>query len=488
MTPPSDRATASSGDLFLALDQGGQSSKALVFDRAGHVQAMATIPVMTTRPKASRVEQDPLQIVDSLRRCLEGIAVQLGSRLDQVRLAGLASQRSSIVCWDRATGEPLTPVISWQDRRGEDLVRALQREQARVKAITGLVLTAHYGASKIRWCLDHLPAVQAAARRRTLVSAPLVSYLLFQLCAERPVVVDPTIAARTLLWDLEKRDWSSELLAMFGIPETVLPSGVPTRHAYGHLQLGSRPVPLVVSTGDQSAALFAWGMPAADKALINLGTGAFVQRALRARSTVESQLLDSAIWDDGKQTLFSLEGSVNGCGSAIETIGEKLGFDARAIHNHASQWLAGDTPLLFLNGVSGLGSPYWVADFPTRFLGSGTAEQMMQAVLESVLFLLQINLEEMERLLGRPQRLQVAGGLASVRPLCQRLADLSGLEVERGEQLEATAVGLAFLLAESFSEQGSSASREVLTPRVSSSLLSRYRWWRRELDLRLPVR
>jgi glycerol kinase len=189
-------------------------------------------------------------------------------------------------------------------------------------------------------------------------------------------------------------------------------------------------------------------------------------------------------WDDGHERLFSLEGSVNGCGAALDSVGRKLGFDVAAIHEHAAHWLTGETPLLFLNGVSGLGSPYWLADFPTQFIGSGTVEQKMQAVLESVLFLLQVNLEEMERQLGRPRRLQVSGGLATVRPLCQRLADLSGLEVERSEQPEATALGLAFLLAGQPSVWSPSMSFEGFLPRANDRLLSRYRRWRRELDIR----
>jgi glycerol kinase len=482
------KSTVRAESLHLSIDQGGNSSRAMVFDRRGRLWASGVMPVSTQRPRSGWVEQDPLDILESVAASLRAVAEEVGERAAEIRAAGLATQRSSVVCWDRISGEALSPVISWQDRRGEDLMRGLRsrRTSALVKASTGLVFSSHYGASKIRWCLDNLPAVGRALQQGRLLCGPLASYLLFHLCEERPAVVDSAIAARTLLWDIRTLDWSPELLEIFGVPRTVLPDCVPCRHEFGRLSLGGVAVPLVVSTGDQCAALFANGRPEPHDALVNLGTGAFVQRISRSPVGAECGLLRSVVWQDSETTLRALEGSINGCGSALETVGATLGLDADTVEANLDSWLAGKaSALLFLNGVSGLGSPYWVADYPTQLLGSGEPWQVMVAVLESIVFLLQINLQAAAGELGVPERIVVTGGLAASRGLCQRLADLSGVGVERSGVREATARGTAFLVAGGSDEDPADQASERFVPRDNPELRARFRTWRRELEARL---
>lgn len=473
--------------LFLSIDQGGQSSRAFVFDGTGRLHASGVVPVDTARPGSGWVEQDPVELLRSIAECLEVVAENLGNRVHNIRAAGLATQRSSIVCWDRVSGEPLSPVISWQDRRGEDQIAGLRGQASRVRRISGLVLSSHYGASKIRWCLENLPALQEALERGQLACGPLASYLPFHLCHERPFVVDPTIAARTLLWSLETMDWSTRLLEMFGVPRQVLPDCVHSRHDFGHIQLRGSAIPMTVSTGDQSAALFANGIPAADAALVNLGTGAFVQRMSNSPLSSKSRLLRSVVWHDSERSIHALEGSINGCGSALAKVGAEVGFDGESFLRHCEEWLARpQSPPLFLNGVSGLGSPYWVADYPTQVVGSGEPWQVMVAVLESILFLLQVNLEEMSRALGPPQVIQITGGLASSIGLCQRLADLSGVEVVRSDQREATARGLACLIA-GLPQSTREGATDSFIPRANPQLEARFDQWREELEARLPT-
>ena len=474
--------------LYLAIDQGGQSSRALVFNRAGRVQASKAVAVGTQRPGSGWVEQDPIELLESVRLSLAGVAEDLGGRIGSLQAAGLATQRSSVVCWDRETGEPLSPVISWQDRRGETQIQAFRHQAERVREITGLVLSAHYGATKIRWCLDHLPAVAGARREERLACGPLASYLLFNLCEEQPLVVDPAIAARTLLWDIETLDWSPELLEMFGVPRALLPQCVPSRHGFGRLRVRGESIPLTVSTGDQSAALFAEGALLPDVIFVNLGTGAFLQRLTSSPRASECRLLDSVVWFDGQETLHALEGSINGCGSALVKMCREFALDSETIAANAGGWLARpEPPPLFLNGVSGLGSPYWVADYPTQMVGSGEPWQVMVAVFESVLFLLQVNLEEMSRELGVPKHIEITGGLAASDGLCQRLADLTGLEIVRSDVHEATARGLAFLVAGRPQGVRSDKTEVRFVPRARPPLEARYRRWRSELESRLPT-
>src|SRR5262249_41712406 len=154
------------------------------------VLAQCYAPVATLKPAADRVEHDPEQICDSLRAAIDDATRRVPASAEIVA-AGLATQRSSIVCWDRSSGAALSPVISWQDRRNASFVAQLASHTADIHARTGLVLSPHYGANKLRWCLDNLPAVSDAARSGRLAFGPLSSYLLYRLLDERPLLVDP---------------------------------------------------------------------------------------------------------------------------------------------------------------------------------------------------------------------------------------------------------------------------------------------------------
>lgn len=468
--------------LYLAVDQGGHASRALVFDTDGGLVAQAMVEIGDTRPAPDRVEQDADALLASVRAAIDGALAQLGPRVHDVAAAGLATQRSSIVCWDRADGRALSPVLSWQDRRAAGALAPLAAHAGTIRDKTGLVLSPHYGASKLRWCLDYLPAVQAAAREQRLACGPLASYLLFHLLDERPLAVDPANAARTLLWNRHTRDWDDGLLALFGVPRAVLPRSVPTRHAFGHIALAGRKLPLMVCTGDQSAALFAVGEPPADRVYVNMGTGAFVQRALVHEPGVDGGLLNGIVFRDQDEVLYAQEGTINGAGSALLWIKNELGLTDAQWHLH--DWLAADmAPPLFLNGVSGLGAPYWVASFRSRFIGAGTLTARVVAVAESIVFLLMVNLEALRHAAPLAQ-LVVTGGVAREDGLVQRLVDLSGLPAERPAEQEATARGLAYLVAGRPRSWATSAG-DRFSPRANPALVERYARWRTALSAAL---
>lgn len=459
--------------LYLCLDQGGHASRALVLDECGEVVTRALRDIATFHPTDDRVEHDAEELVASVRDATGDALRNLDARAHELRAAGLATQRSSIVCWDRITGAALSPVISWQDRRAREWLTQFSSCAPDVEQRTGLKLSPHYGASKLRWCLDNLEPVQRARHANRLAFGPLASFLAFRLLDERPLVVDPSNAQRTLLWNVAQRAWDDTLLERFGIPCTVLPECVTTHHAFGHLRHADDGIPLTVLTGDQAAAVFAFGAPRADSAYVNLGTGAFVQRMLDRPQHVDG-LLTGIVRVQGDAPMYTLEGTVNGAGAALTWASNTLGLtDAEA---QLPQWLARDVELpLFLNGVGGLGAPYWVADFPSRFVGAGEPWQKLVAVSESIVFLIATNIERM-RQAGDINALVLSGGLAQLDALCQRLADVTGLPALRPCEHEATARGLAWLLASDKTRWGAIDS-VTFSPQPAPALLRRYRNW-----------
>jgi len=464
-------------DIYLTLDQGGSTSRALVFDSSGLVVAKSAVDVATVRPAPDRVEQDPEDLVKSLRRAIRDVVKQLGRRTAELACAGLATQRSSIAAWDRTSGGALAPVLSWQDRRAASRLDGLEGEAERVRAITGLRLSPHYGATKLAWLLDNEPRVRAAFQAGNLAFGPLAAFLVHRLCDERPHVVDAANAARTLLLDVRTCAWSSELLDLFGVPLTALPKVVATRSEFGTLDIGPRKIPLVVVTGDQSAAFFAGGDPDPVVASITFGTGAFVLRAVSGGEVNAPALLATLVHHEGHVSTFALEGTVNGAGSALASVVAELGVRDSDLDLDRDLELVRDPPL-FLNGVGGLAAPYWRSDFASRFVGDGETSAKLVAVLESVVFLVAEILEHMERVVGRPSRLRVGGGLAQLDGLCARLANVTGLHVERHDEVETTALGLARLLG----ARPEVPEFEHFEPVADPALLARRSRWRAALE------
>ncbi|MGA9852775.1 MAG: FGGY family carbohydrate kinase [Gammaproteobacteria bacterium] len=461
--------------LFLALDQGGHASRALVFNANGKLVTSAQKQISTLHPGRDRVEHNPKSLIASVSHVCKLIERQLGSRVAALRAAGLATQRSTIVCWDRHSGEALSPVISWQDRRAMRRIAALAPQAARVHAITGLVLSPHYGASKLAWCLKKLPSVRRALRQKRLAAGPLASFILANLLNETPLLADPVNASRTLLWDYRSRNWSDELMKLFGLPLEILPRCVPNEHLFGHLRLGKLNIPVTVVTGDQPAALFVGGKPEASSIYVNLGTGAFIQRLHGETPPQVPGMLGSVLWQEEDRAQYVLEGTVNGAGSALTWLHQRLGMPEKKMLVAMPAALAAKSGVpLFLNGISGLGSPYWVSNFRSRFIGRGNSMQKMLAVVESVVFLLCVNLDRMRDVGSSPRRIVVSGGLAQWDGLCQRLADLSALPVHRPGLHEATASGLAWLLG---SHQRAAIPADVFRPAKNPQLENRYRRW-----------
>jgi len=464
--------------LVLAIDQGTHASRALVVDESGRAVARGVREIALLHPQPDWAEQDGEEIVASILDAAAQALRALGARSAEVSCAGLACQRSNAVCWDRVTGRALSPVFSWQDRRAHAWIASLEAAHGEaVHRKTGLYLSPHYGASKLRWALEHLPAVRAARVQGTLAWGPMASFLSFRLLKERPLLAEPQCAARTQLWNLATRDWDPELLALFGLPAGFLPQSVPTVHAWGTLETSAISVPLTAVNGDQSAAVFAFGWPETDCAYVNIGTSAFVQRALTRAPGYVPRQLTGIILADRDVTVYMVEGNVNGAGTALEWLERELGI--RDVAAQLPAWLErSGSPPLFLNGIAGLGGPFWKADFVSRFEGEGEPWRKAVAVVESMAFLLQANIDHMAKFMPPARHMQVSGGVSRLDGLCRRLAAVSGLPVHRREDPEASARGIAYLAAGRPAAWNTASAEHVFAPARDDALRERYGRWR----------
>ena len=245
--------------FILALDQGTTSSRAILFGEDGRVHGVAQKEFTQIFPQAGWVEHDPREIWASQI----GVAVEAleraGLRAPDVAAIGITNQRETTVLWDRATGQPIHNAIVWQDRRTADFCERLKADGAgdTIQARTGLLIDAYFSASKIRWLLDHVPGARARAEAGALAFGTIDTWIAWNLTGGAEHVTDVSNASRTMLFNIHTLGWDDDLLQLFGVPASLLPSVRSSSETYGVAAtspLGG--IPIAGIAGDQQAALF----------------------------------------------------------------------------------------------------------------------------------------------------------------------------------------------------------------------------------------
>lgn len=474
-------------DVILAIDQGTHASRSLLFDLSGRCLARTEQTVDLFDRGHSHVEQDAEQLLSSIQQVICKIINQHPQH--NIIAAGLATQRSTLVAWDKVTGKALIPAISWQDRRCAEIIHSL-RKNKQITPISGLPLSPHYLAGKIKWLLHSSIINKTLFDNKHVVIGSLSSYLCFNLLQGQPSIIDHSNAARSQLFDLESCQWSTTLLKLFNIPENLLPHCAPVSHQHGRLKESN--INLNVICGDQNAALFAYGKPSSETLLMNIGSGAFVLRYTANRHCPINGLLSglAASTKDGVQ--YHIEGTINGAGNALTLLQQEYKEDS--LTAHLEDYLAQTkNPPLFINGVGGVGSPWWIAKLDSHYIPtSNTANstddlslaEKSVALIESIVFMLFCNLERMTDAklpLPAAKRIIISGGLSQLDGLCQRMADISHLPVVRYNETEATARGCAWLSFSQLAQTSNSKDtwihpdpEKTFLPDENTSLFQRY--------------
>jgi glycerol kinase len=476
--------------LILAIDQGGQSSRVAVYNCSGEQLYCFSAPCTTTvyplENSLQHIEQNGKEILQGIQDCLVKIKLALGVDIAHIQAAGFAGQGSSLLCWDKVTGAALTPVLSWQDIRGEFYLKNISIAHEQMQVITGLRLSPHYGASKIRWCLENSSSVAQALQNNRLSIGPIVSYIFWHLLA-RKNVVDPGHAQRSLLWNLQQNEWDQCLLDLFKIPKTVLPECLFHNSHFGDLSLDEYKIPFTASARDQGASLFAQGMPEKNVYYINLGTGAFIQR-VSEQLIAPSGLLVSPLWlpkNAHEQKLFCWEATVNGAASAITFMQQQTSLLITPNDIQHALTLNPPHACYFLNAIGGLSAPYWRTNLQSQFSECLTPYEKILAWLESVIFQIVENVELMAALdnsLHQTQKIIISGGLSNVDAICQKIADLAHIPVHRSDNTDATLQGIACLAAGIVTEWQPQHHSDIFIPQENMAIHSRFQYWKLKMS------
>lgn len=439
----------------LAIDQGTTSTRAIVFDRHGLPVGVARREFAQHYPADGWVEHDPEDIWrDTVAVLREAVAeAKLGA--SDIAAIGITNQRETTVVWDRRTGEPIHRAIVWQDRRTADTCRKLVEEGCGplVRARTGLLIDAYFSATKAAWILDHVPGARARAERGELCFGTIDSFLLHRLTGGRVHATDATNASRTMVFDIHRQDWDDELLALFRIPRAMMPEVLDSSAEFGATEpnLLGRPIPITGIAGDQQAATFGQACfePGMVKSTYGTGCFALLNTGGKPVESRANMLTTVAYRLDGRPT-YALEGSIFVAGAAIKWLRDGLG-----IITHASQTddLATRVPdshgVYLVPAFVGLGAPHWDPDARAAISGltldAGPAH-IARAALEAVAFQTRDLRDAMVSDWPAPAKaLRVDGGMAANDWLCQFLADMLDLTVERPAVIETTALGAASL-------------------------------------------
>jgi glycerol kinase len=440
---------------ILAIDQGTTGSRAIVYNPQGKTMATAYREFPQYFPKPGWVEHDPEEIWQSVYRSIQTVLTRVPP--GSIACIGITNQRETTFAWDAQTGKAVSRAIVWQCRRTAEQCQALKQKPGWVEKIQkkcGLPIDAYFSATKLQWILRHVPAARRLAQQGRLRFGTPDTWILWKLTNGRAHATDFTNASRTMLFDIQKRQWDQDLLTLFQIPPAVLPKVQPSSGLFGHtVRSGKLPagIPIAGMAGDQQAALFGQACFAPGTMKNTYGTGCFMLLNAGAKRPVSKNGLITTLGCGPKgEPVYVLEGSVFIAGAAIQWLRDELKLLSKAPESEALALSVPDNAgVYFVPALVGLGAPYWdsAARGTLTGLTRGTKRaHIVRAALEAMAYATRDILSAMQKDTGlNIKSLKVDGGAATNRFLCQFQADILGLPVVRPQTTELTALGAAYL-------------------------------------------
>ncbi|CAO3638625.1 unnamed protein product [Mucor hiemalis] len=448
-----------------AIDQGTTSTRFVIFDQDGKLLTYHQMEFEQHYRHPGWVEHDPYDILASVDTCIEHAVRKLsllGYEASSIQSVGITNQRETTVAWDSETGQPLCPAIVWSDNRTSSTVHELASQKNKdlqgieaLRSICGLPLTTYFSAVKLRWMLDHEPAVKEAHEKNRLQFGTIDTWLIYNLTGGVKnggvLVTDVTNASRTMLMDINNLEWSEKAIDFFGFKGVRLAKIVPSSSVYGKIHNGSlRDVPIAGCLGDQQSALVGQKCFSVGDAKNTYGTGCFMLFNTGDKPVISKNgLLTTVAYQLGKEKpMYALEGSIAAAGSSIQWLRDGLGIidESKEISTLAEK-VKSTAGVYFVTAFSGLFAPYWRDDARGTICGLTqytTREHIARATLEAICYQSRAILDAMNKDAGKPLRsLRVDGGVSNSDICMQIQADVLNIEVVRPQMRETTALGAA---------------------------------------------
>jgi glycerol kinase len=440
--------------FILALDQGTTSSRAIVFDPAGNITAIAQREFEQIFPKPGWVEHNPEEIWNTQIGVAAEALQRAGIGPRDLAAIGISNQRETTLLWDRESGQPLHNAIVWQDRRTAPLCDRLLAEgrESLVREKTGLVIDAYFSGTKIAWLLDNVEGARKKAAAGQLAFGTVDSWLIWKLTGGKQHITDATNASRTMLYNIHSGEWDDGLLEMLGVPRGVLPEVRSSSEVYA--EAGVRELhgtPIAGVAGDQQAALF--GQLCFDRGMAKntYGTGCFALMNIGGQAALSKQkLVTTVAWKLAGRTEYAMEGSIFIGGAVVQWLRDGLGLirSASEIEQLAAS-VSDNGGVYLVPAFAGLGAPHWdpyARGVITGITRGVTGGHLARAALEGIAYQVADILEVMQADTGIDiKELCVDGGAAANNLLLQFQSDILGAPIVRPKTTETTALGAAYL-------------------------------------------
>ena len=440
---------------ILSIDAGTTSSRAILFNKNAEIVEIAQYEFNQIFPNEGWVEHDAVEIWNTQLKAIKDVINKSNIDPKNIESIGITNQRETTVIWNKKTGKPVFNAIVWQDRRTASFCDELKKNNKAelIQNKTGLVIDAYFSGTKIKWVLDNNPKIRSQANDGELLFGTIDTWLIWNLTNGNYHITDPSNASRTLLYNIKDDKWDDELLSLFDIPKTILPTVVDSSgiSAYVDENIFGFKIPISGIAGDQQAALFGQLCTNQGDIKNTYGTGCFCMMNT-GKTFVKSnnKMLSTIAWRINGEVSYALEGSIFVAGALIQWLRDKLGIinDASEVENLANT-VDNNGGLTFIPALSGLAAPYWDPYAQGTIFGitRGTENgHIARAALESIALRTRDIIIEMEKDANiKFSSLKVDGGASNNNLLMQIQSDILNTDVIRPKTTETTALGVAFL-------------------------------------------
>jgi len=440
---------------ILSFDQGTTSSRAIIFNKKGEIVAVAQKEFTQIFPEPGLVEHDANEIWSTQLGVAAEVISKANLSVKDIAAIGITNQRETTVVWDRITGQPIHNAIVWQDRRTASFCDELRAngEHVKIQEKTGLILDAYFSATKVKWILDYTPGAREKAAKGELCFGTIDSWLVYKLTNGQVHVTDVSNASRTMLFNIHSLQWDADLLNLFNVPASMLPTVKSSSEIYGHTQniLNAHNIPIAGIAGDQQAALFGQMCTQPGMVKNTYGTGCFMLMNTGQKAVPSTnQLLTTIAWQINGVTSYALEGSVFIAGAVVQWLrdGLKIIRTASEVEKLALE-VADSGGVYVVPAFAGLGAPYWNQHARGTIVGitrGTTGAHFARAALDSIAYQTMDVLKAMEADSGISiKELRVDGGATANNTLMQFQCDMLNTKVVRPVVVETTAIGAAYL-------------------------------------------
>ena len=451
---------------FLAIDQGTTSSRAIVFNSQHNVITDSQQEYSLSYPNDGWVEADPVDILNTVRDTVSDVL----KKENAITACGITNQRESTVVWSRETGEPIYPAIIWQDRRTHEFCKELRDSghEKMVREKTGLVIDPYFSATKVKWILDNVTGARDLANNGKLMFGTIDSYLIYKLTKEKEHYTDVTNASRTMLFNINEMKWDTDLLDLFDIPISMMPSVQSCDSNFGTLVVDNINISIKGVIGDQQAALVGQNCFTYGDMKSTYGTGCFLMVNTKDNIiTLDEGLLTTVGYQLNNEISYAIEGSIYSCGNIIQWLRDKMKFFTNAVDSESFLNSNGNSKNVhFLPAFNGLGAPYWNSDIRGGFYGitqDSDNSDMITAAFKSICYQTRDITDLLMKNNIKINSLLVDGGMTANKTFCQLLSNTLQENISKPENTESTALGACIV-----SQIATGLSIEDVKPRLEN--------------------